>query len=87
MNCFVKDHEWDEDELKGSVLVGSDTGPELWVDVSAVQDEVGCALNVGWNEYIFFAHEDEIASFQKSCDNRDAYFVCALDYIEEEYMQ
>lgn len=79
MNCFVKDHEWDEDELKGSVLVGSDTGPELWVDVFAVQDEEGYALNVGWNTV-----ESE---FQLSYDNYDAYVCCAVDIIEKEYMQ
>lgn len=76
MNCFVKEHEWDEDELEGSVLVGSDTGPELWVDVFAVQDEVGYALDADWNTV-----ESE---FQQSYDNCDAYFGCALGFIEEE---
>lgn len=79
MNCFVKDHEWDEDRLEGSVLVVSDTGPELWVDVSAVRDEEGYALDADWNTL-----ESE---FQQSYDNCDAYFGCALDFIEKVYMQ
>lgn len=87
MNCYVEEHLWYEDILQGSVLVGSDMGPDLWVDVFAVRDEEGYALECDWDKHIFFAHEDEIANFQESYDNCDAYFGCALDFIEEEYMQ
>lgn len=79
MNCYVEEHLWYEDKLQGSVLVGSDMGPGLWVDVFAVQDEEGYALDADWNIIK--------SEFQQSYDNCDAYFGCALDFIEKEYMQ
>lgn len=78
MNCYVEEHLGYEGTLQGSVLVGSDMGPGLWVDVFAVQDEEGYALDADWNTI-----ESE---FQESYDNCDAYFGCALDFIEKEYM-
>lgn len=79
MDCYVKDYDWNDRLLQGSILVGSDLGPDLWVDVSAVQDEEGYALDADWNTI-----ESE---FKQSYDNCDAYFGCALDFIEKEYMQ
>lgn len=78
MNCYVEEHEWGDRLLQGSVLVGSDMGPDLWVNVFAVRDEEGYALEADWSTL-----ESE---FQQSYDNCDAYFGCALDFIEQEYM-
>lgn len=85
MECYVKDYWLDKVRGKGQVLVGSDSGPDLWIDVEANIDRPseGWSMRCKWSRLYTEAEDEEKHRIQCSYSGRDEYYDCVLDFIDK----
>ncbi len=68
----------------GSVLIDTNEGFNLWVDVW----QEGNELQADWNQYIFHLTDEndmKVKTFQENDDNVSECFNLALNYYEENF--
>lgn len=68
----------------GSVLIDTDKGFTVWVDVWEEED----GLVADWNKYIFLLNSNndlEIKEFQEDCDNFTEATELAIDFYDKNF--
>lgn len=85
MNCYVKDYWLDKVRGKGQVLVGSYSGPDLWIDVEVKIDRPseGWSMRCKWSKLYSILKDRKKHRIQYSASKCSPYYVCASRHISK----
>lgn len=83
MGHYVKECLWDYATGKGQVLVGSDFGPDLWIDIEANlnRPNEGWSMYGKWSKLYSWLKDRQKHRIQHSASESREYFSCAARHI------